>query len=147
MSYKYKMQNILDLKSDIEEQKKEEFGSAMFLLNHEEEILSAINKEKISAIERKELEKMHFNINRLKQYTLYLKMIDQRIEEQEIRVEEQRKMVLEKKEEMLEARKETKAFEKLKEHDYEEFMEEEKKTEEKTIDSIVTFNTMKKLES
>lgn len=145
MSFKFRLQNLLDLKESIEKQKKEEFGNAMFVLNREEDILQAMIKEKISAIERREKDKENLKIERVRQYTLYIEMISQKIKNQEIKVEELRIVAEEKKEIMLEAIKETKSFEKLKEHDYEVFLEEEKKIEEKLNDSIVTFNTMKQL--
>lgn len=145
MSYNFRMQNLLDLKESIEQEKKEEYWNAVFELNREEDILEAIFKEKNSALESMETAKGRMDIVCMRRYDLYLRMIADKIEMQENKIEILRVGVEEKKSEMLKAMVDKKAFEKLKEHGYERFLQEERKAEDKVNDSIVTFNIMKKL--
>ena len=142
--FKFRLQRILNHKEDIEKQKKEIFGALTIKLSEEEDILQAIEEERFATIKKSNHEKSTGNIVKLKYYDNYLKMLKERIERQ-IDVIERLKVEVEiAKLDMLDAVKETKAFEKIKEKDYEEYLYDEKKNEEKVIDSIVTFNTSKK---
>lgn len=142
--FKFRLQRILNHKEDIEKQKKEVFGSLTIKLSEEEDILQAMEEERFATVKKSNEEKNQGNIIKLKYYNNYLKMLKERIERQADVIERLKVEVEIAKLDMLDAVKETKAFEKIKEKDYEEFLYEEKKNEEKVIDSIVTFNTSSK---
>ncbi|NMA49389.1 MAG: flagellar export protein FliJ [Tissierellia bacterium] len=139
--FKFRLQRILNHKEDIEKQKKEIFGALTIKLTEEEDILQAIEEERFITIKKSNIEKSTGNIVKLKYYDNYLKMLKERIERQTDVIERLKVEVEIAKLDMLDAVKETKAFEKIKEKDYEKYLYEEKKNEEKLIDSIVTFNT------
>lgn len=144
MNYKFRMQRILDFREDIEKHKKEIYGSLVKRLHEAEDILRAIEAEKVDALMKSNEEKEQGDVSNLKNYNNYVKMLLDRIEKQENVIEKIKIEVELAKQDMLDAVKDRKAFDKLKENDYEEFLYNEKKNEEKLIDGIVTFNTSTK---
>ena len=140
MGYNFRLEKVLNYKETIEGFKKTEFGEVNQKLNKEERILLDYNIYKENLIKDKNESTIKTNIGNLKLFNNYLRDISLNIETQE-QIVDQTKEELEKvKEELLIAMQEKKSFEKLKEKDYEEFLDESKKKEDKIIDEIVTFN-------
>lgn len=76
-------------------------------------------------------------IRNINQYLLFL---DKKINTLRFEISSLESNLNQKRLEYLELQKERKTFEKLKEKDYEKYLYNEKKEEEKMIDQIVTFN-------
>ena len=140
MGYNFRLEKVLNYKETIEGFKKTKFGEVNQKLNKEESKLLDYNIYKENLIKDKNISARKTSIGNLKLLNNYLKDISENIENQE-QIVEQTKAELEKvKEELLVAMQEKKSFEKLKEKDYEEFLDQSKKNEDKIIDEIVTFN-------
>lgn len=141
MGYSFRLEKVLNYKENIENIKKGEYGDINRRLNNEEEKLLNYNIHKEDLLTKKYESIKNTNVAYLKLYNNYLQEISSSIEKQE-RIISSIKEELEKtKEELLVAMREKKVFEKLKENDYNEFLKEVKKDEEKLVDGIVTFNS------
>lgn len=140
MSFKYKFQNLLNYKKTLENFKKSEYGKALHIYHREEENLEEIKSKKDEIVNTK-TNGESVNVGTLRMYNDYLNKICQDIDHQKIVVEKCKKTMEETQEKLVEAMKEKKMFEKLREKEYGEFMEEEKRQEAKVIDEIVTFRT------
>lgn len=139
--YKFKLQKILEYKETVEGLKKSEYSVAIQKLNEEEEILSEYISRKSQIIKDREGKDGRISVGSLKLYNDYIVEITGMIEKQELVIDRAERLVEVAQQNLLEAMQEKKGFEKLKERDYEEFIEEEKREEAKMIDQIVTFNT------
>lgn len=138
--YKFKLQNILKLKENMEKEKKNEFGAATQRFDKEKLKLEQLNAEMYNMCEKiekavskgitaKELLLQH-------QYKNYYK---HSISNQIVR----RKMAEEHMEicrhNLVEAVQDRKIMEKLKEIDYSKYLYTEQKIEEKLVDDLVSF--------
>ena len=141
MNYSFRLEKVLNYKGNVEDLKKAKYGDINSRLNNEETRLMDFNQHKESLVVEKNNSVKRTNIGNLKLYNSYLQDISTTIQNQEIKIEEMKIELEEAKEELLVAMQEKKAFEKLKENDYKEFITESKKQEEKLLDGIVTFNT------
>ncbi|MDR7856270.1 flagellar export protein FliJ [Tissierella sp.] len=138
--YSFKLERILNYKENIENFKKVEYGNVNQKLISAEEILESFYFHKNKLITEKNETINNISIANLKLYNDYLQDISSNIENQEHIIIEIKKELEKAKEELLVAMQERKSFEKLKENDYNEFLSESKKKEDKVIDGIVTFN-------
>jgi flagellar FliJ protein len=141
MNYSFKLEKVLNYKENIEDLKKSKYGDINSRVNNEEERLIGFNQHKENLVVEKNKSVKNTSIGNLKLYNSYLQDISVTIQNQERKIEEMKVELEEAKEELLVAMQEKKAFEKLKENDYKEFIIESKKQEEKLLDGIVTFNT------
>lgn len=141
MAYKFKMMNILNYKEQLEREKKDEFSSVSTLYHKEMEMLGALEKEKVSAIQNQNLSKKSNDINEIKAYQKYIDSLTDKILIQMKLVKKISDDLEVAKKEMLVAMQEKKVMEKLKEKDYQNYLNDEKRVEEKMIDGIVTFKS------
>lgn len=140
VGYNFRLEKVLNYKENIESFKKTEFGIINLKLNKEEEILSNYNLNKERLLTKKKESINNTNIGSLKLYNDYLSEISVNIENQEQVINEIKNELKIAKEELLVAMQERKSFDKLKENNYNEFIFETKKKEEKVIDEIISFN-------
>lgn len=140
MGYSFKLEKVLNYKETMEDFKKAEYGDVNQKLNKEEEILYNYNLHKRNLVKDKSSSSRKTNIGNLKLYNNYLQDISKNIEKQEDIIDETKEELAKVKEELMVAMQEKKSFEKLKEKDYNEYIDESKKKEDKIIDGIVTFN-------
>ena len=139
--YKYKLERILNYKEKLEGIKKAQHAEINYKLNMEEERLEKFNTYKSNLLVQKCEALESVTIGHVRIYNNYLNDLSKLIVNQEEVVENTKVNLTKAKDELLIAMQEKKAFEKLKEIGKEEFINDEKKKEEKLVDSIVTFNT------
>ena len=138
--FRYRMQNILDIKEKLETQAKNEFAVANAKLREEEEKLEALNERKEEYEEK--LRKLYsseldlFEINKTRDAIDNMVI---RIEEQEINVKHAIKNVDLARTRLTEAMQERKTHDKLKEREFEQFLLDEAAKESKEIDELVSF--------
>ncbi|MCK9443569.1 MAG: flagellar export protein FliJ [Tissierellaceae bacterium] len=137
--YKFKLDRILNYKERIEDVKKAEFAEYNSILIREEERLNHFNNYKKDLLTQKRESMNGLTAGAFKLHNDYLKDVSNMIENQKKTVEIAQKDVNKAEGELLVAMQEKKSFERLKEIKYEEYIEDEKKKEEKIIDTIVTF--------
>ena len=138
--FRYRMQNILNVKEKLESQARNEFAIAAAALNEEEKKLQELVDRKSGYEE--ELRQLYLS----KLNILSIKETEDAIEIMKLRIEEQKRNVM-KAEQKLEiarqkltvAMQDRKTHEKLKEKQFEIFVAEEAAKESKEIDELVSF--------
>lgn len=138
--FKYRMQNILDIKQKLEESAKMEFGEANIRVMEEEEKLSVIDMKK-QAYEKEggRLRSDRLLVADIKNNTRAISVLSDMKIEQESEVEKA-KVVLEQKRTKLQiAMQERKTQEKLYENAFEEFVREENAKESKEVDELTSY--------
>jgi flagellar protein FliJ len=136
----YKMENILEIKSQLEEQAKTAYSNAKLEYDREESILQKlIDKQKlyqdklINSIQDKiKLIKIHQCEEALKLYQLYINQQEKRVSLAYKKVESTRKA-------LQEAMIERKTHEKLKEKALNDYMLEYEAWEKKEIDELISY--------
>lgn len=138
--FKYKMQNILNIKLKLEEQVKMDFAAKMRTLNEEEEKLSVIQKRKhLFDLEGKKLRSENLNILKLKENNEAIKILIEEIEKQRGCVEKAKKNVELAREQLRVAMQERKTQEKLSENAFEVFKKEINAQESKEVDELTSY--------
>lgn len=140
MSYKFKLQKILDLKIKQEDDVKMQVAE---LMRHQRELqaeLESLLIEKQAKFRQLEqIRKEGATIQQIRNLTQYNRYVESCIDKVQGNLRRLEADLEEKKAEYMEVRKERKSYENLKEKDLERHRYEEKKQEEKIIDQIVTF--------
>lgn len=138
--FRYRMQNILDIKSKLEEQEKNNFAMAKRKLEEEEERLQVILARREQLIE--EAAKMReetINILELRENEYARKYVEEQIKIQVLNVRIAEKNLETARARMQLAIQERKIQDKLKEHAFEEFLQEENAAEIKEIDELTSY--------
>ena len=141
MSYKFKLQKLLDIREEKEEGKKREFVQAMTSQNLVEkkikEFKTDYNQYKnvplnLSTIERKVILK-------------YLNTLNMAIETEEKELKNRKVATENKRKELVQAQVERKTVEILKEKDYKRFKDEESMKEQKQADEFSLYGHIRKV--
>ena len=138
--FKYRMQNILDIKQKLEEAAKMEFAEANARVLEEEEKLSVLHgRRRTYEAEGKQLRKQQMHVPDIQHNIQALDVLRDMIKEQMKEVERAKRFQEEKRLALQNAMQERKTHEKLKEKAFEQFLEEEKAAESKEIDQLVSY--------
>lgn len=138
--FRYRMQSILEVKEKLETQAKQEFGAAKAALDEENDRLQALflRKAEYEATAKKLLEGDLKVRDIIENKEAILKIEDYILEQKErIRVAEQKLEAARLR--LQEVMQERKMHEKLKEHAFEDFLEEEKRLEGKEVDELTSY--------
>lgn len=142
--FKYKYNNLLNIKEKYEKVAKGKLKDAMEELNLENEKLESYHEDKHNCQESLQADiKQGVNISSLKIYGSYLKGLESKILRQEKSVEQCNVNVTHFRTALIRASTERRTFEKLKEKEREVYNYQEKKAEERFVDQLVTFNNYK----
>lgn len=141
MGFRFKLQRVLDLKLKQEDEKKNQIATLMQAIKTKEDELEAlISEKKQKEFSLNDNRKRGISILEIRNINQYLLFLDKKINTLRFEISSLESNLNQKRQEYLELQKERKTFEKLKEKDYEKYLYNEKKEEEKMIDQIVTFN-------
>lgn len=141
MGFRFKLQRVLDLKLKQEDEKKNQIATLMQAIKTKEDELEAlISEKKQKEFSLSDNRKRGISILEIRNINQYLLFLDKKINTLRFEISSLESNLNQKRLEYLELQKERKTFEKLKEKDYEKYLYNEKKEEEKMIDQIVTFN-------
>ena len=141
MGFRFKLQRVLDLKLKQEDEKKNQIATLMQAIKTKEDELEAlISEKKQKEFSLNDNRKRGISILEIRNINQYLLYLDKKINTLRFEISSLESNLNQKRLEYLELQKERKTFEKLKEKDYEKYLYNEKKEEEKMIDQIVTFN-------
>ena len=144
--FRYRMQNILDIKNKMEVQAKQEFSMAQSVLNEEEEKLEAFKQRKAAYEEEaKRLRMRELKVKEILENRTGILNMEELIKEQTLQVQLARTQVEKAREKLQEVIQERKTQEKLREKAFEEFMKEENRTESKEIDELVSYTYGKRI--
>ncbi len=138
--FKYRMQNILDIKQKLEEAAKMEFAQANSRVLMEEEKLSGLKARKRAyEAEGKQLRKAQMHVPDIKSNIQALAVLRDMIKEQELEVEKAKRIQEERRLLLQAAMQERKTQEKLYENAFEEFIREENAREGRETDELVSY--------
>ncbi|KRQ87056.1 flagellar biosynthesis chaperone [Caloramator mitchellensis] len=135
--FKFKLQNVLDYRSDVEERIKREFAAALQNYIQQEKILN----ELINTKDQNLFKPKNFKtVVEYQNYTRFMEFLEQRIESQRENINRAKEKLNKKREELIKATKDKGIIEKLKEKAYDEFLFEEGKKEQKLNDDYALYS-------
>jgi len=138
--FRYRMQNVLNIKEKLEEQEKQNFAVMRMRLTEEEEKLAALRdrREQIARDGRK-MREDKIDILSIKENTALASFIEEQIKAQTMKVMAAEKNLENARVKMQNAIAERKIHEKLKENAFDEFIKEEGMKEAKEIDELTSY--------
>lgn len=136
----YRMQNILNIKYKLEEQAKQEFSNAQYRYRQEEERLERLKHRKQDYTEEmRGHAKERLNVQELERCNDAIALLNMRIREQKEVVFRAMTEVDQARAKLNQSMQERKTHEKLKEHQFESFLQELNTEEMKEIDELVSY--------
>ena len=139
--FRYRMQNILDIKNKMEIQAKNEYASANRELEDEKEKMNALlgRRRYYENVVRENLKSEALDLQKVMEAKVAIRSIEEQMRRQFDRIRRAEKKLEEKRIAMAELMMERKTHEKLKEHAFDEFMQEERRAESKQIDELTSY--------
>jgi len=136
----FRFGSYLSVKEKLEEQKKLAYGKALKQLETEKQKKRQMQRERQTAIAsfKEKLEKKISPAD-FQMHNNFLAYIKEAIARQERVIKKAEDFAEEKRLELVEAMKARKTLEKLKERDYDEYLFQAKKDEEKLTDEVISF--------
>ncbi len=141
MNFNFKLERVLNYKETVEGYKKSKYGNVQKKLSDEENKLYTFNQYKSNLQNEKNSSATKTKVGNLAMYSNYINDITKKITKQEETITRTKEELEEAKKEMIEAVQEKKTFEKLKENEYEKYLYQVKKDEEKQTDTIVSYKS------
>lgn len=136
----FSMENLLQIKSKLEDQAKAEYGIQMAILRQEEQRLAELEQRKLSMQEQLKSQISNvLDLFRIRQLEDGVENIKYNMNLQRVVIANQQKKVESARMKLDEAMKERKTYEKLKEKAYEAFRQELNAAEQKEVDELVSF--------
>lgn len=138
--FRYRLQNILNIKLKLEDQAKQQFSFARKLLDEEEERLEGLIERRLGYENRaRELLSGVLNVQEIETNKNAILTMDGYIADQRMQVEKARRRLEAAREHMTVAMQERKTQETLRENAFEEFLREENRAESKAIDELTSY--------
>lgn len=138
--FRYRMQNILNVKEKLETQAKNEFAIAAAKEREEEEKLIALQKRRDGfEAHLKELVEQDLDVFAIKEAEDALEVIKYHVRGQELNLAAARQELEVKRSLLTAAMQDRKTHERLKEKQFEQFVAEEAAKESKEIDELVSY--------
>lgn len=143
--YRFKLQNILKLKNDIEKDKKNQFGVAIQRFENEKLKLEQLNAEMYNMCsETEKAAEQGISVKKLLLQQRFKEYYKHSISNQVVRIQMAEQHLDNCREELVKAVQDRKIMEKLKEKDYQRYLYAEQKNEEKLVGDLVSFKQSKK---
>ena len=138
--FRYRLQNILEIKEKMETQARQNFADARKALDQEEETLRLLH-EKQAALDREavELRSGVLDFRDINDNHMARQLNEQAISAQVIRVRRAESALERMRQALEDAIKDRKIYEKLREKAFDEYMLEENRAESKVIDELTTY--------
>lgn len=139
--FRYRMQNLLNIKEKLEAQAKNEYAQANMELAEEQEKLKRMHHHKLLLEEesRELRRKETLSIRDIEDNKLSIELMEDRMRAQELVIQAAQRKVEQKRQVMTELMQERKTHEILKERAFEQFLMEEKAEESKQIDQLTSY--------
>jgi flagellar FliJ protein len=140
--FKFKLEPVLKYRNILEKKEAKEFAKLHKKYDEECGKLDLINTNYKNTQKELEVKKRAgIDIKELKTYYTYLNSLNLDIKAQQLKVKEAEAKKEEQRKKLVNAQKDKKVIDKLKDNKYNEFKEEERKDEIKTIDDINSITT------
>lgn len=145
--FRYRLQNVLNIKLKMEDMAKQEFSTAKMLLDEEEEKLFGLQtrKREYEELARTLLNGV-LNVREIETNQNAILTMDGYIAEQYLQVENARRKLENAREHMKVAMQERKTQETLREKAFDAFVREENRAESKVIDELTSYTYGQKQE-
>ncbi len=145
--FRYRLQNVLNIKLKMEDMAKQEFSTAKMLLDEEEEKLYGLQarKKEYEQLARALLNGV-LNVREIETNQNAILTMDGYIAEQHLQVENARRKLENARERMKVAMQERKTQETLREKAFDAFVREENRAESKVIDELTSYTYGQKQE-
>lgn len=138
--FRYRMQNVLNIKLSMERQAKQQYAEANAKLREEEGKLNVLLRRKFEYEQKaRELLKDSLNVLEISQNNEAITRMEDFIIQQRRVVQTALKNVEKARQKMTEVMQERKTHERLREKAFDEFLVEEKQHESKEIDELVSY--------
>lgn len=139
--FRYRMQNILNIKEKLETQAKNDFAAAnLELLEEQDKLARMLEHNKQLEEESKTLRlKESLSIKEIKDNTLSIELHKEKMKQQALQIHAAEKKVEQKRKVMVDLMQEKKTHELLKEKAFEQFLLDEKAEESKQIDELTSY--------
>lgn len=139
--FRYRMQNILNIKEKLEMQAKNEFAAANMELLEEQERLAVMLQENAALQEegRKLRQKESLSIRDIADNSLSVSLMKEKMKRQALAIHRAEQKVEEKQKAMTDLMQERKTQEVLRDKAFEVFLQEEKAEEGKQIDQLTSY--------
>ncbi len=139
--FRYRMQNILNIKEKLETQAKNDFAAAnMELLEEQDKLARMLEHNRQLEEESKKLRlKESLSIKEIKDNTLSIELQKEKMKQQALCIHAAEKKVEQKRKVMVDLMQEKKTHELLKEKAFEQFLLDEKAEESKQIDELTSY--------
>lgn len=131
LNYSFKMEKVLEYRSNMEKTKVEDYAKINILLNKEKEHLDNLESEYNS-----KTKKIVTNVSEMKMQLMYKEKLKKQLNSQKEKVDEISTNLEDARGNLIEARKDRKIMEKLKEKDKEKFDAVAASNEQKELDDI-----------
>lgn len=135
----FRLEAVLNVKRQQEENIKNELGKAIQRLETEKQKLARLERSKEEIIAEFNQKTKKTTVHKLIEFNAYLSLLKSNISRQKERVNKAVLDVDKIREELMKAVQERKILEKLKEKKHDEYLIEQKKFEQKTNDEIVSY--------
>lgn len=146
--FRFSLENILNIKKKLEEQAKNEFGQANARLFREQEKLEAVILRRWEASQKLKMVLCEtLSVTDIRRREEAVEILKFYVLQQQLEVKRCEKEVEIAREKLNEAMKERKIFEKLKEKAFDEFMMEENRKEQRTVDELMSYKHGAKAEN
>lgn len=139
--FRYRMQNILDIKNKMEIQAKNEYAAANMALEEEKEKMNALigRRKYYENKVREHLNGETLDLRAVMEAKVAIRSIEEQMRRQLEKIRLAEKILEEKRVAMTELMMERKTHEKLKEQAFDAFMQEERRAESKQIDELTSY--------
>ncbi len=138
--FRYRMQSILNIQYQLENQAKMELGRAQVRLMEEEERLDGLAQRKEDYLEEgRRLRGDAVNVDELRDNRNALLVMDELIAAQREQVAQAEEIVEQARQRLQEVMQERKMHERLKEKAYEQFVREENAAEGRAVDELTSY--------
>ncbi len=138
--FRYRMQNILDIKEKLESQEKAAYGLAAAALEEEQAKLSVLLRKKMDLdVQLKKLNTGHLDIKEINHCKNYINTTKSLIRDQMVKVHTAQRNLENARKRLEAVRKDRKTHENLKEKAFEEFKLELAAEERLAVDELVSF--------
>lgn len=144
--FKYRMQNILNIKQKLEDQAKMQYAAMRAKLTEEEQQLALLMSKKAAYfLEGKRIRENILNVRELKDNRNAIEKMNESIEQQQLQIRVAEKNLEIARVELQEVMTERKTHEKLREKAFDQFIQDINSQESKEIDQLTSYQYGKKL--
>ena len=142
----FKLQSLLNIKTQTEESLKQELGKAVQKLEREKNKLKKLEFQKEECIENlTNKTSQGISVGKIQEYNSYISLLKEKIQLQKENINYAQSIVDKYREQLIKVMQEKEMLEKLKEKKYETYLAEQAKEEQKINDEIVSYKYSKSL--